>query len=206
MNDNGYIKGGGLISPCRKFFYLKIPKNASTFINNLLIDNQWEEWNLIEDPIKIQNAIVFLRDPLERWISGFATYAALHLFGYGYGSDHFIEDYNLLTQKIIFDQVIFDDHTDFQVQYVNEIGHLNPIFFKCNNAIVEQLNSFLGIQLVVKHNIIDNKSDQNYDTKQVSAYIKNIINNNLDLKSKIIYYYQKDYNFIRQTEFYNEPR
>lgn len=204
--DTGYIQGGGLISPCRNIFYLKIPKNASTYLNNILLANNWEEWNLYKDPPPTSNSIVFLRDPLERWISGFATYAALRIFGYGYGSDHFLEDYNDLVQRIIFDQIIFDDHTDLQVKYIAQVCNLNPIYFRCNKNLLQQLNKFLGYELNTANEIISNHSDDNYDTRQIVEFLKNKLIENPDLKARIIKCYQVDYDFINTIKFYNDPR
>ena len=95
IKETGYIPGEGMISPARDIFYLNIPKNASTYLSNILLANNWEHWNIITDITTVQHSIAFIRDPLDRWISGFSTYVALHILGNGYGSDHFIKDYNL---------------------------------------------------------------------------------------------------------------
>lgn len=201
-----YICGGGLVSPCREIFYLKIPKNASTYLNNILLTNGWEEWNLVDHPIPIKKSIVFIRDPVDRWCSAFATYAALHLFGYGYGSDHFIADYNDLSKKIIFDQIIFDDHTDLQVKYITQVLDYNPFFFRYNKFIIAQINSFLNCNLNTNVDVEDNDSKNNYDTKTISKFIRKQLDENPDLKSKVVNCYRQDYEFINRINFYNEPR
>lgn len=206
MQDRGYYPGGGMLSPNREIFYLNIPKNASTYLTNLLKANDWIHWNILDNSHEIKTTIAFIRDPLDRWISGFATYAALHLFGPGYGSDHFVEDFNDLSKRIIFDQVIFDDHTDLQVNYINQIITHNPLYFRCNSNLISQLNSFLQINLNAKDNIDNNKTESNYDTWQVSDFIKKELEMNPDLKSKIIRAYKQDYDFITSIDFYNDPR
>jgi hypothetical protein len=204
--DTGYIPGGGMLSPDREIFYLNIPKNASTYLTNILKSNEWLHWNILENFAGIKTTIVFIRDPVDRWISGFSTYAALHLFGYGYGSDHFIADYNDLSKRIIFDQVIFDDHTDHQVKYVKQILDYNPVFFRYNENLIPQINSFLGQDLNTTIIIDANKSESNYDTEQVSKFIKKQIANNPDLKARVVQAYKEDYEFINSIEFYNDPR
>lgn len=204
--DTGYIPGGGMLSPDREIFYLNIPKNASTYLTNILKSNEWLHWNILENFAGIKTTIVFIRDPVDRWISGFSTYAALHLFGYGYGSDHFIADYNDLSKRIIFDQVIFDDHTDHQVKYVKQILDYNPVFFRYNENLIPQINSFLGHDLNTSSIVDANKSESNYDTEQVSKFIKKQITNNPDLKAQVVQAYKEDYEFINSIEFYNDPR
>lgn len=204
--DTGYIPGGGMLSPDREIFYLNIPKNASTYLTNILKSNEWLHWNILENFAGIKTTIVFIRDPVDRWISGFSTYAALHLFGYGYGSDHFIADYNDLSKRIIFDQVIFDDHTDHQVKYVKQILDYNPVFFRYNENLIPQINSFLGQDLNTTSTVDANKSESNYDTEQVSKFIKKQITNNPDLKAQVVQAYKEDYEFINSIEFYNDPR
>jgi hypothetical protein len=206
MQDQGYYPGGGMLSPNQEIFYLNIPKNASTYLTNVLKENQWLHWNILENSASIKITIAFIRDPLDRWISGFATYAALHLFGYGYGSDHFVEDYNDLTKRIIFDQVIFDDHTNHQVKYVKQILDYNPVFIRYNENLIPQINSFLGQDLNTSSTVDANKSESNYDTEQVSKFIKKQITNNPDLKARVVQAYKEDYEFINSIEFYNDPR
>lgn len=204
--DQGYYPGGGMLSPNRDIFYLNIPKNASTYLTNILKDNSWTHWNILDNSESIKTTIAFIRDPVDRWVSGFATYAALHLFGYGYGSDHFVEDYNDLSKRIIFDQIIFDDHTDLQVKYVKQIQEHNPVFFRYNKNLITQINSFLGYDLNTTVTISANKSESNYDTNQVSQFLKKQLDHNPDLKARVIRHYKQDYEFINSIEFYNDPR
>ncbi len=205
IKDRGYNPGGGLLSPNRDIFYLNIPKNASTFLTNVLVENNWTHWNICNRD-QIKTTIAFIRDPIDRWCSGFATYSALRLFGYGYGSDHFLEDYNDLSEKIIFDQIIFDDHTDLQLKYVQQMLDFNPVFFRYNKNLIKQINSFLNHDLNINAVVANNRSEDNYDTKQISEFIRNKLNDNPDLKARVVQAYKEDYEFINSIEFYNDPR
>ena len=206
MFNDGYNPGGGMLLPSGDIFYLNIPKNASTYLSNLFRENNWLHWNIQDNPDNIKKTLAVIRDPVDRWISGFSTYAALHLFGPGYGSDHFLEDFNTLTEKIIFDQIIFDDHTDFQVNYVQQIADYKPVYFRYNNKIIEQINSFLGYDLNTNVRVDNNTSESNYDTKQVSTFMRDLLTAKPDLQARLVLAYRKDYEFINSIEFYNDPR
>ena len=195
-----------MLLPSGDIFYLNIPKNASTYLSNLLRENNWLHWNIRDNPNNIKKTLAVIRDPVDRWISGFATYATLHLFGPGYGSDHVLQDFNSLTEKIIFDQIIFDDHTDFQVNYVQQIADHAPVYFRYNKKIVEQINSFLGYDLNTNVSVDNNTSEANYDTKQVSNFMRDLIAVKPDLHARLVLAYHKDYKFINSIEFYNDPR
>jgi hypothetical protein len=128
------------------------------------------------------------------------------LFGYGYGSDHFVSDFNDLSQRIIFDQVIFDDHTDLQVKYAKQILDYHSVFFRYNQNLVTQINSFLDHDLNTNVYVDANSSESNYDTKQISNFFTKQLIDNPDLKAKVIRAYKQDYEFINSIEFYNDPR
>jgi len=72
--SRGHNVGGGLVSPDGNYFFLSIPKNASVFISSVLRQNDWNysDLSVYSGP----NVFCVIRDPVERWISGMATYIA----------------------------------------------------------------------------------------------------------------------------------
>lgn len=203
IDKNGYYQGGGMLSPNGKIFYLNIPKNASTYLTNLLKLNNWIHCNIFETATRVEQTIVFLRDPVDRWVSGISTYIALKILGFGYGSDHFVEDYNQLSQRIIFNQITFDDHTESQCFYLQQIKNYPITYFTLNN-IVPKLSLFCSSDIITNPQIDTNSSEQNYDTKQISSYIKKQLIDFPDLNTKIITHFSEDYNLIRNTKFYGD--
>ena len=171
----GYTPGGGLLSPDKKYFLLLIPKNASTFLSNCLTANGWVHAGT-QQLIEPVHQIVFLRDPIERWLSGFATYASLNLFGFGYGSDHFIEDFNksVLPEKIISTQMMFDDHTHPQVYYTQQLNlNFDTTYLDLNkDDMFKRLFRLTGHNVDVDDNIFSNSRESNYDTDNLYKFFK----------------------------------
>ena len=182
-------------------FYLNIPKNASTYLSNLLERNGWEQFDVTES--RITQAIVVLRDPVDRWISGFATYASSWILGPGYGSDHFRDDYNQLTERFIFDQIVFDDHTTEQVQYLMQLPNVPVTYFKLNHELGTNLEKFIDLPLGLNNPIPSNISEDNYDTKMIAEHMRHRINQDPVLHAKIINRYQADYELIRSANYYH---
>lgn len=206
LRERGYSPAGGLISTAGDF-YLNIPKNASTFLTNVFRDNGWAHYSLTDyHKQEVNRCFVVMRDPIDRWISGFATYASSWLLSEGYGSDHFVEDYNILTEKIIFDTLVFDDHTTPQVTFINQLSEQNDVtFFKLNDNLMKQLSQFTGQDLIINQ-VDDNNSENNYDQRQISKLIRNRIDNDPTLKAKIIEQYTDDFLLLKNVNFYYDPR
>jgi hypothetical protein len=187
------------------------------------IDFPWNDWNYPNDVLKKEDwnwkfcnyhtdkinktAIVVLRDPVDRWISGFATYASSWILGPGYGSDHFRDDYNQLTERFIFDQIVFDDHTTEQVQYLMQLPNVPVTYFKLNHELGTNLEKFIDLPLGLNNPIPSNISEDNYDTKMIAEHMRHRINQDPVLHAKIINRYQADYELIRSANYYHhDPR
>lgn len=202
--SRGYNLGSGMISPTG-IFYLNIPKNASTYLTNLFVTNGWEYSTA--DNKNITECIAVLRDPVDRWISGFATYTASWVLGSGYGSDHFRDDYSELTERIIFDQIVFDDHTTEQVKYLEQLSAAPITYFKLNRELGMNLERFLHSDLGLNTPIPANISEDNYDTKMIAKHMRQRIEQDPVLRAKVINRYQADYDLIRSANFYyHDPR
>lgn len=199
----GYEPGGGMLCPTSGVFYLNIPKNASTYLTNILYNNGWNYHSA--DCSQVNQCIVVLRDPIDRWVSGFATYASSWLLSAGYGSDHFVEDYTPLVERLIFDNLVFDDHTTPQAEFVSQLPAIDVTYFKLNKNIIQQIGKHLNISLTVT-DVDTNASGSNYDQKQITTFIQHQIDNDPVLKSRIIERYKNDFNLISSVQFYNDPR
>lgn len=206
----GYLPGGGMISPDRKTFVLNIPKNASTYITNILKTNGWDYSDvshIVNEQKHKVKAVVVLRDPIDRWISGFATYCASYILGYGYGSDHFVEDYNCLTERIIFDNLVFDDHTEPQSTFVNQLSNQFEKQFVLINGnrdkLIRNISELVGQELIITE-VDANVAEDHYDVKHISNFMRGKITG--PLQTKIFDRYYKDYELLQQVLIHDNPR
>lgn len=201
----GYLPGSGLLSPTG-VFYLNIPKNASTYLSNTLLNNGWQHHTLGDSSHLVKQCIVVLRDPVERWISGFATYCSSWLLGYGYGSDHLVADYNQLTERIVFDNLIFDDHTAPQSWFVDQLPVLmHTTYFDLNKDTVVNISKYLSCDLNTS-DVDANISENHYDQEQLTRFMRNKLVNRPDLVERINEQYSDDFKLIDSVQFYNDTR
>ena len=132
LTNRGFGYGTGSLSPDCSQFILNMPKNASSYMLDWAGRHGWTmatvgdscSWD------QLQEMIVVLRDPLNRWISGIAQYLNTYILsivgpnGPVYNisdsttydkkltAEDWIEQYNQATERIIFDLISrFDDHT-----------------------------------------------------------------------------------------------
>jgi hypothetical protein len=193
----GHLIGGGMLSPNKEYFYLNIPKNASTFTTNLLKDNGWTHWNLTNGTYK--NVIIVLRDPIDRWVSGVSTYLCSYVLGENYGSDHFVADYNEAVERLLFDTIVFDDHTAPQTVFVNEIPNISKRLYITldHKTLVDSISTMTGHLLNVTDGLDDNSKETNYDNNQLSNFIRGRLTPSLEQKLKNAY--ADDYRLLQNT-------
>lgn len=203
LESRGYVPGGGLLSPAG-VFYLNIPKNASTFLSNTFLNNGWIHHVLGDGGHLIKECIVVLRDPIERWISGFSTYASSNILNMQYGSDSFIQHYNILTERLIFDNLIFDDHTTPQTRFLSQLPAKPITYFKLTDKLIPQISRFTGVELITE-TVDSNISENNYDQRQISSFMRKRVNEDLALKAQLFERYKSDFNLITSVQFYYDP-
>ena len=116
------------VDPTLKYAWINIPKNGSSFIQKVLDDNAWNDVpdELIDSIAKSPSVkkIVVLRDPVERWISGFAQCM----------SDRNINILDLLDNNKFISTVmlnpVYDDHTEYQHRFIGNAQNLEYIYMQ----------------------------------------------------------------------------
>jgi len=193
----GHRYGECMSHPRGNLMYVNIPKNASSWTKPNLQDWGWEFYNYHYDKLD-KTAIVVLRDPVERWLSGIAEYFALYhpSFNESYFSPPFLD--------VIFDRITFDDHTEKQVKFLDNIDTDNCIFLWCNEHYRTNFSN------LIKERCGDNKYDR-YDYQHVSEHsperkkFKKIFSQQLQNSKyleQVKQHFAEDYKLIESVQFY----
>lgn len=191
----GHVYGECMSKSDTDLMYVHIPKNASSWTKPNLQDFKWEFYNYHTDHLD-KHAIVVLRDPVDRWVSGIAEYLAL------YHPDFIL--HNLEGLALIFDRICFDDHTERQVNFIHGLDTDRCTFFRCDSYYREDFSTFLD-----EHGMPNRY--HKYEPQHVSelspvrSKFKNIflkeIQNPKYLKA-VKDYFAADYNLINNIKFY----
>jgi len=121
-----------MIDPSLCYAWIDIPKCASSFVQKVLYDNNWRATcdPVLMDGIKRASSvkkIIILRDPVERWISGFSECWS-----------YYEPILSLLDNKLFWQTVyknpVFDDHTEFQHRFVRNAVNVEYIYLNSNSS------------------------------------------------------------------------
>lgn len=180
-----------------ELMYVYIPKNASSWTKPNLKDYEWEFYNYHSDKLD-KHALIVLRDPVERWLSGIAEYFAL------YHPKFKMDSWTHDVFDLVFDRVCFDDHTECQVKFLHGLDTDNCTFFWFDENYRTNFSQCIS-------EYYGNNSYNNYEYQHVSdrdptrrnfkEIFRNTIQNSKYLE-QVKNYYAQDYELINQVKFY----
>lgn len=187
--------------------YINIPKNASSSLRETFKDTGWKHMHLGMN-MAIDSTIVVLRDPIERWISGIAQHITSNVLGENFGSTHYLEQDNTLVQRLIFDQIVFDDHTEQQTWFLEPFNLENAVFFYCNENLSKNLDHYfskLDTNFYLSSKPHVNVSQQQFDNANLVEHFRKIVYNNNEYRNQLQSFFVRDYDLIHSVKFY-DPR
>jgi hypothetical protein len=218
LTERGFGYGFGHLSPDQSKFLISIPKNASSTLSEWVSANGWTaaivgdncNWN------SVQEMIVVLRDPVDRWISGIVQYIYTYIlcvhgpnsiklvhetsteFDYDMSVKQFIEQYNQLSERILFDVINrFDDHVWPQTElFQNLLPTVPRKFFYLDLNFDSKISQHLDLDL--NNMLHHNTSDKNITKKSLQEFIQQRLIHRPELKQRVINAYAKDYELINQ--------
>ena len=195
-SSKGHQLGRCMSHPNSDLMYVNISKNASSWTKPLLKEDWgWKFCNYHTDKIN-KTAIVVLRDPVDRWITGIAEYLASY---HPTASLH-----NFETLDLIFDRVVFDDHTERQVNFIHGLDTDRCIFLWCDSNYRQNFSSLLaeyGMPNEYFNYDYQNVSETNPTRKRFKQIFSKEIENSKYMES-IKNYFEADYQLINQVKFY----
>ena len=194
----GHVFGECMSKLDSELMYVHIPKNATSWTKPNLLDWGWEFFNYHTDNLKDKTALVVLRDPVDRWISGIAEYLFLY-----HPSIDFVHAGQAFFD-LIFDKITFDDHTEKQVYFIEGLDLTQCVFFKFGPDYRQQFSQFL-----TEHGMPNRYNNYNYqhvsDDSPERRLFKKIFSNQLKNSkylSQVQDYFKQDYELINQITFY----
>jgi len=191
--------------------YIHIPKNASTYTKNIFRSglNFKTVKNYYVSPAE-GTLLVIVRDPVERWVSGISEY---------FWSQHLSIDIdNKTLLKFITERIVFDEHTEPQVNFLSGLDTDQLTFIRLDNKFKSNLEHFISEILKMKNwrwklgqnepnTILDLSPNISsaHDIKSRNVDIlKNYLETNISIKEHIKNYYSKDYELFENINYYGK--
>ena len=219
LASRGYGYGSGILSPDHDRFLVNIPKNASSYMLDWAGRHGWTmatvgdscNWD------QVQEMIVVLRNPLDRWISGIAQYLNTYILnvvgpnGPVYNisdltaydkkltAEDWIEQYNQATERIVFDLISrFDDHTWPQCElFENLLPNVKRKYFYLDRDFDATISTYLNFEPYV--DLDRNQNDANQDIQKLQEFFKHRLNTRPELRERVQKSYACDYEIIKQV-------
>jgi hypothetical protein len=209
MRDSRFMNLSTPVDSISKLIYVQIPKNASCWFKHHFMPA--DAYNYYKDGFDDNEnlALVVLRDPVERWISGIAQY----LVGFTPGHKFYIDniDWESLTT-----QVVLDEHTQPQSDFIANLPTDNIVWFKCDSNLPNNFIDFMkkynvNIKLLDENNDVTNifnvtkKVQPGSHTVAQQTIVDKIINNlneNPKYLDRIKEFYQNDYKLYNTVPYY----
>lgn len=179
--------------------YVNIPKNASTWTKDILSSLGWEIYNYHLDKNYTKQAMVVLRDPIDRWLTGIAEYLTL------YHPSVNVDALTPFSLDLIFDRVSFDDHTEQQIYFIDRLDLNNCVFFKCDNSYRQNFTNFLssnGITGDWTTKEYQYSINENFRKVELKNFFEKQISQHPRYLNQLKNHFKNDYLLIESVKFY----
>ena len=213
LASRGYGYGSGILSPKRTQFLINIPKNASSYMLDWANRHGWTS-AVIDHSNNIDEMIVCIRDPVQRWVSGVGQYLTSYVLNvtgaYSWetgpgpsdqqiSGDDFIADYNQVVERLLFDNLArLDDHVWPQIEFFENLMPTVPRkFFYIDQDFDQNIGEYLGFLPV--DNLDRNRADTNPDTYKIQTFFRHRLNTRPELEQRVRKAYARDYELIKQV-------
>jgi hypothetical protein len=165
--------------------FVHIPKNASSFVKGCLLST--EKFTHSNSLITAERYLIALRDPIERWVSGITQLMS-------------VPDNQHLTLQDLVSTVTFDDHTELQTYFLQDVDIDRCTFLKVNQNLRTNIKLWLG-----EHGYIHTGPDVpniNEGNQLAKDRFAAMVDGNSQIKLKLAEHYANDYELINRVKFY----
>ena len=165
--------------------FVHIPKNASSFVKGCLLGTK--KFTHHNNLIDAKQYLIILRDPIERWISGIVQFMAVKV------NQH-------LTLHDLVDTITFDDHTELQTYFLQNVDLNKCTFLKADKNLRTNIKTWMSIN---GYDInIDNIPNINQGDQIAKDRFAAMVDGNSQIKLKLAEHYAEDYELINRVKFY----
>jgi hypothetical protein len=176
----------------KSFIYPKIPKCASSWAEQYFLALGWEKKSFVVDHLVDVNALVFLREPKERYIAGLGDFLnRQHDFLYPEAIKSVEFRNEIFTE--VFKKLTLDPHTALQSFFIRNLT--NPVYFKVDDNLSETVASFLGTPV---NNTFVNSKVHGIGWRELA--LEYLANNDLATKT-LDSYLKTDYDLFNTVRF-----
>ncbi len=187
------FKHYGISYTNREFLCVKIPKSASTWAKQYLHSLNWKDINFATNKTFDIPALVFLREPKERWIAGISEFLERN--------NHHLYDEAVLNAELrdeifncIFDTGLGPDPHSMPQTYFIE-GLTNKIYFKVDKNLSKKVAIFLGAR--IDREIVNSR--MHHPTWRILA--KEYLAKNKMANKTLDSYLKSDYDLFKEVSF-----
>ena len=212
-----------MLSPDLKHAWINIPKNCSSFVQKVLDDNGWHKLGsdisysiLATDSIK---KIVVLRDPVERWISGFAE-----TYGHWNTDNAHIKKLDLdkidkLLENDAFWELVYNNpvmcaHTELQHRFIGTAKNIQYIKIQDKtsdglqvtdpNRFYRELTEYIrwtgGSSNFERWTELTNPVSNNEGKQRVYNKILEVMSTDLEIRDRLTQAHTRDYGLFNELQ------
>jgi hypothetical protein len=194
----GHTFGACMTRPEISWMYVNIPKCASSWTKPKLIIEGLTHQNYYKDNLYHKHALIVLRDPVERWLSGVCEYFAL------YHPNMDLNDARRPFYELVLDLVTLDDHTERQVYFISDLNPAKSTYLWCDSDYRVNFAQWLRTQSIDNryqfHDYI-HTTEESAVRKKFHRYFCEFLKNEKYV-DHIKAHYKSDYDLINSVEFW----
>lgn len=184
-----------------KHSYLNIPVNSSSWGRQT-----FESVGFVNDHTRTipndHTIVVFLRDPIDRWLSGIATWLTVHFPQHTPMTQ--IRDNTALLDSL-FQIVRLDPHTEQQLWFLQNLPRDNMKFFWVDSTLSDSVTNYLSTVIKRPVAIFPPNHVSTIDGGKLipKNYFRSVLESNPHYLKQVKKYFYDDYCFIKDQTFEN---